>query len=60
MGKMAKVLEVVDFQHEARSAINAALDDVLRDSGKIESRWPGHGEKHAWQEGRLLSEKPQT
>ena len=31
--EMAKVFPVVDFQHEARAAVDAALDDVLRNSG---------------------------
>jgi hypothetical protein len=40
--KVAQIFEVVNLEDEARPAVNGPLDDVLGNSGQVESRGSGH------------------
>jgi hypothetical protein len=47
VSKFAAITEVVFVCEEARLAVIAALDDMLRDAGKVDAEWAGHdGGRH--------------
>jgi len=43
LAQVSKELSIMDFQNEARASVDAALDDVLGQTWKVESVRPSHG-----------------
>lgn len=51
-GDLAQILQiahVVDFREEAGTAVVAALDDVLGDTGQVDARRSWHGATAMWE-----------
>jgi hypothetical protein len=59
VGKVSQVLQVMDFEYETRPPIHASLDDVLRNSGKVESRRARHGTTMPFPAPRSLQQSPE-
>jgi hypothetical protein len=57
--QVSQILEVMNLEDEARPSIDGALDDVLGNSGEVESGWPGHAGNMRVRSARFRREMPE-